>query len=137
MVGGFPLRPFLFAITPDILLIINRSFCMLITTTPFVEGYRIRRYGPIVAAEAVMGTNIFRDYFAKVRDMVGGRSGALQTALEDARRQLLREVQAQAEQADCNAIIGVDIDYGDIAGHDKNMLMVAIQGTAVYIEPIS
>lgn len=110
---------------------------MLITTTPFVEGYRIRRYGPIVAAEAVMGTNIFRDYFAKVRDMVGGRSGALQTALQDARQQILREIQAQAEQADCNAIIGIDIDYGDISGHDKNMLMVAVQGTAVYIEPIT
>lgn len=110
---------------------------MLITTTPFIEGYRIRRYGPIVAAEAVMGTNIFRDYFAKIRDMVGGRSGALQTALQDARQQIFQEIAAQAEQADCNAIIGIDIDYGDISGRDKNMLMVAVQGTAVYIEPVS
>lgn len=108
---------------------------MLITTTPFVEGYRIRRYGPLVAAEAVMGTNIFRDYFAKVRDVMGGRSGSFQSALADARDQVINEVQEQARAADCNAIIGLDIDYGEISGKDKNMLMVAVQGTAVFIEP--
>ena len=108
---------------------------MLMTTTMFVEGYRIRRYGPLVAAEAVMGTNLFRDYFAKVRDVMGGRSGAFQSALADARDSILKEVQEQAKAADCNAIIGLDLDYGEISGKDKNMLMVAVQGTAVYIEP--
>jgi len=108
---------------------------MLITTTPFVEGYRIRRYGPLVAAEAVMGTNIFRDYFAKVRDVMGGRSGAFQSALADARDGVINEIQEQARAADCNAIIGIDLDYGEISGKDKNMLMVAVQGTAVFIEP--
>lgn len=110
---------------------------MLKTTTIYVEGYAIRRYGPLVASEAVMGTNIFRDYFAKVRDVVGGRSGAFQKALQEAREVVMREIEEQARQADCNAIIGIDIDYGEISGKDKNMLLVAIQGTAVYIEPAS
>ena len=108
---------------------------MLLTTTFYVEGHRIRRYGPLVAGEAVMGTNIFRDYFAKVRDVVGGRSGGFQRALAEAREAVMQEIMAQARNADCNAIIGIDIDYGEISGKDKNMLMVAIQGTAVYIEP--
>jgi uncharacterized protein YbjQ (UPF0145 family) len=108
---------------------------MLLTTTPYIEGYRIRKYGPLVAAEAVMGTNIFRDFFAKVRDVVGGRSGAFQGALADARVLVLKEMQEQAEAAGCNAVIGVDLDYGEISGGDKTMLMVAAQGTAVFIEP--
>lgn len=108
---------------------------MLLTTTPFVEGYRVKRYGPLVAAEAVMGTNLFRDYFAKVRDVVGGRSDAFQRALTEAREAILLEIEEQAKKADCNAVIAIDIDYGEISGKDKNMLMVAVQGTAVYIEP--
>ena len=82
-----------------------------------------------------MGTNIFRDYFAKVRDVVGGRSGAFQSALREARESVFADIQEQARNADCNAIIGIDIDYGEISGKDKNMLIVAVQGTAVYIEP--
>ncbi len=108
---------------------------MLVTTAPFVEGYQVRKYGPLVATEAVVGTNMFRDYFAKVRDVIGGRSGAFQSALADARIAIIEEIQAQAESEGCNAIIGVDIDYGEISGGGKTMLMVAIQGTAVYIEP--
>lgn len=95
----------------------------------------MRKYGPLVAAEAVMGTNIFRDFFAKVRDVVGGRSGSFQGSLADARELILRELQEQAEAAGCNAVIGVDIDYGEISGGSKTMLMVAAQGTAVFIEP--
>lgn len=109
---------------------------MLLSTTPFVEGYRIRKYGPLVASEAVMGTNIFRDFFAKVRDVVGGRSGAFQDALADAREMILREISEQAEAAGCNAVIGIDLDYGEISGGEKTMLMVAVQGTAVFIEPL-
>jgi uncharacterized protein YbjQ (UPF0145 family) len=109
---------------------------MLLSTTPYVEGYRIRKYGPLVASEAVMGTNIFRDFFAKVRDVVGGRSGAFQNALADARELILREISEQAEAAGCNAIIGIDLDYGEISGGEKTMLMVAVQGTAVFIEPM-
>ena len=108
---------------------------MLLTTTPYVEGYRIRKYGPLVASEAVMGTNIFRDFFAGVRDVVGGRSGAFQSSLSDARETLLKEVEQQATDAGCNAVIGIDIDYGEISGGGKTMLMVAVQGTAVFIEP--
>ena len=109
---------------------------MLLVTAPYVEGYKIRRYGPLVAAEAVMGTNIFKDYFAKIRDVVGGRSGSFQNALAEARDAILHEIQVQAKKADCNAIIGIDLDYGEISGRDKTMLMVAVQGTAVYIEPV-
>lgn len=108
---------------------------MLLITTNTVEGYRIRKYGPLVAAEAVMGTNIFRDFFAKVRDVVGGRSGTFQDSLGDARELILREITNQAEAAGCNAVIGIDIDYGEISGSGKTMLMVAVQGTAVFIEP--
>jgi len=104
-------------------------------TTQQVEGYRIRKYGPLVASEVVMGTNIFRDFFAKVRDVVGGRSGAFQGALMDARELVLQEMRTQAEAAGCNAVIGIDIDYGEISGGDKTMLMVAAQGTAVFVEP--
>ena len=107
------------------------------TSTPFVEGYRIRRYGGLVAAEAVMGTNMFKDYFAKVRDVMGGRSGAFQSSLQEAREAIMNEAMEQAKRLDCNAIIGVDLDYGEISGKDKNMLVVAITGTAVYIEPIT
>ena len=110
---------------------------MLMTTTPFVEGYRIRRYGSLVASEAVMGTNLFKDYFAKVRDVMGGRSGAFQSSLSEAREAVMKEVQEQAMKQDCNAIIGIDIDYGEVSGKEKNMLIVAVTGTAVYIEPIS
>jgi uncharacterized protein YbjQ (UPF0145 family) len=108
---------------------------MLLTTTPYVEGYRIRKYGPLVAAEAVMGTNIFRDFFAAVRDVVGGRSGTFQASLADAREILLKEIEEQASSAGCNAIIGIDLDYGEVSGGNKTMLMVAVQGTAVFIEP--
>lgn len=110
---------------------------MLMTTTPFVEGYRIRRFGTLVASEAVMGTNLFKDYFAKVRDVMGGRSGAFQSSLSEAREAVLQEVQEQAAKQDCNAIIGIDLDYSEVSGKDKNMLVVAVTGTAVYIEPIA
>ena len=109
---------------------------MLLITAPVVEGYRIRKYGPLVAAEAVMGTNIFRDFFAKVRDVVGGRSGTFQNSLADAREICLRELQQQAQAAGCNAVISIDIDYSEISGSGKTMLMVAAQGTAVFIEPL-
>lgn len=108
---------------------------MLVITTNHVEGYRIRKYGPLVASEVVMGTNLFRDFFAKVRDVVGGRSGAFQEALRDAREIVLKEMADQAQAEGCNAVIGVDLDYGEISGGDKTMLLVAAQGTAVFIEP--
>ena len=83
---------------------------MLIPTTPCIEGYRITRYGPLVTAEVVMGTNLFKDYFAKISDVVGGRSGSFQKSLSDAREFVLGEVEKQALAADCNAIIAVDIE---------------------------
>lgn len=108
---------------------------MLLTTAPTVEGYRIRKYGSLVGAEAVMGTNMFRDFFASITDVVGGRSGTFQGALKNARKVVLQELQEEAEALGCNAIIAVDIDYSEISGGGKTMLMVAAQGTAVLIEP--
>jgi uncharacterized protein YbjQ (UPF0145 family) len=109
---------------------------VLLTTLQAVEGYRVRKYGPLVASEAVMGTNLFSDFFAKVRDVVGGRSGTFQSALADAREMVMRELQEQAEMAGCNAVIGIDIDYSEISGSGKTMLIVAAQGTALFIEPL-
>ena len=109
---------------------------MLITTTMHVEGHRITRYGPLVASEAVMGTNIFRDYFAKVRDVVGGRSGSFQGALIEAREAVMADLQKQTKKADCNAIIGVQMTYGEVSGKDVNMLIVTARGTSIHIEPL-
>lgn len=109
---------------------------MLIITTVHVEGYRIVRYGPFVASEAVMGTNLFKDYFAKVRDVVGGRSGSFQGTLVEGREAVIADMKKQAQKADCNAIIGLNMSYGEVSGKDKNMLIIASWGTSVYIEPL-
>lgn len=103
---------------------------MIITTTPDIAGQKIGQYLGIVTGEAVMGTNIFRDMFAKVRDIVGGRSGAYEKELKKAREIALQEIEAAATELGANAIVGVDIDY-EVLGADNGMLMVSISGTAV------
>ncbi|HHN72687.1 MAG TPA: heavy metal-binding domain-containing protein [Thermopetrobacter sp.] len=107
---------------------------MIVTTTNSVEGYRIAAYRGLVAGEAVMGANVFRDFFASVRDIVGGRSGGYEKVLNDARETALRDMMRQAEELGCNAVIGVDIDY-EAVGQGGSMLMVTAAGTAVVIEP--
>ncbi len=104
---------------------------MIVTTTPTVEGRKITAYVGIVAGEAVMGTNIFRDLFAGIRDIVGGRSGSYEKELKEAREVALREMVEDAESAGADAVIGVDMDYETIGGDDKSMLMVSANGTAV------
>ncbi len=103
---------------------------MIITTTPDIEGRKITQYHGIVTGEAVMGANIFRDMFAKVRDIIGGRSGAYEKELKKAREIALQEMEATATELGANAIVGVDIDY-EVLGADNGMLMVSISGTAV------
>jgi uncharacterized protein YbjQ (UPF0145 family) len=100
---------------------------MIVTTTPSVEGRRIAQYHGIVTGEAILGANIFRDLFAAVRDVVGGRSGAYEKELGRARATALAEMEAQAQSFGADAIVGVDLDYEVI----NNMLMVTASGTAV------
>ena len=100
---------------------------MIITTTPTLEGHPVRDYLGIVTGEAIIGANIFKDLFAAVRDVVGGRSGAYERALADAREHALREMAQRATDRGANAVVSVDLDY-EVIG---NMLMVTAAGTAV------
>lgn len=105
---------------------------MLIVTTPVIEGQVIRRYFGIVTGEAILGANIFKDFFAGIRDIVGGRSAAYEEELRKAKDLALAEMAAQARDLGANAIVGVDLDYETIqVGQGGGMLMVSASGTAV------
>ncbi|MFV0587292.1 heavy metal-binding domain-containing protein [Bacteroides reticulotermitis] len=106
---------------------------MLVTTTPILEGKRIVKYYGIVSGETIIGANLFRDFFASVRDIVGGRSGSYEEVLREARNIALQEMQDQAEKMGANAVIGVDLDY-ETVGDSGSMLMVTANGTAVWVE---
>jgi len=101
---------------------------MLITTTPSVEGKTIARYLGVVCGEAIVGANVFRDIFAKVRDIVGGRAAGYERALGDAKQMAMDDMTAAAATLGAGAIVGVDLDYEAIGG---SMLMVSVNGTAV------
>jgi uncharacterized protein YbjQ (UPF0145 family) len=103
---------------------------MIITTTPNVDGRRIVAYHGIVSGEAILGANVFRDFFASIRDVVGGRSGSYEKVLRSARDTALEEMAEEARRKGADAIVGVDIDYGAI-GKDEGMMMVTANGTAV------
>lgn len=103
---------------------------MIITTTPNIEGKRIEHYCGIVVGEAVMGANVFKDIFATIRDIVGGRSGAYEDELTKARKIAFQELENEASSIGANAVIGIDIDY-EVVGKNGSMLMVSINGTAV------
>lgn len=103
---------------------------MIVTTTSTVEGRPAREYLGIVTGEAILGANIFRDIFAQVRDIVGGRSGAYEEELAKARKTALAEMKDEARLVDADAILGVDLDYEVI----NNMLMVTASGTAVKLD---
>ncbi len=102
---------------------------MVVTTTPTVEGRPVRAYHGIVTGETILGANIFRDVFAGIRDIVGGRSAAYEQSLAQARETAIGEMMARARDLGGNAIVGVDLDYEVI----NNMLMVSASGTAVTI----
>ena len=103
---------------------------MLMTTTATVDGKPISRYLGIVTGEAIIGANIFRDIFAGVRDIVGGRSGTYEKALAEARQVAMAEMEGRAQELGANAIVGIDLDY-EVLGQNNGMLMVAVSGTAV------
>ena len=106
---------------------------MIITTTPTIEGKRIREYRGIVTGEAILGANIFRDLFASLRDVVGGRSAAYEKELRTARETAMDELTANAQGLGANAVVGVDLDY-EVLGQNNGMLMVSVSGTAVVTE---
>ena len=101
---------------------------MILTTTPSIEGYKITDYKGIVVGEAIMGANVVRDVFASITDIVGGRSGAYESKLQDARDTALAELEDRAREKGANAVVGVDLDY-EVVGN--SMLMVSASGTAV------
>ena len=103
---------------------------MLVTTTNTVEGRRIVEYKGLVAGEAILGANLFRDLFASLRDIVGGRSGSYEKVLNDARQTAVAEMTDKAARLGADAVIGVDIDY-ETVGTNGSMLMVTACGTAV------
>ena len=103
---------------------------MLVTTTPNLEGKKIEQYYGIVVGEAVMGANVFKDIFASIRDIVGGRSGSYEDELTKARKIAFAELTEEARHLGANAVVGIDIDY-EVVGQQGSMLMVSICGTAV------
>ena len=106
---------------------------MIITTTPQIDGHSIREYRGVVAGEAIVGANIFRDLFAGLRDIVGGRSAAYEKELRQAREIALTELEHAARGVGANAVVGVDLDY-EVMGQANGMLMVSVSGTAVIID---
>lgn len=105
---------------------------MIVTTTPSIEGRSIRQYHGVVTGEAILGANIFRDFFAGIRDIVGGRSAAYENELRRAREIALAEMQQAAATMGANAVVGVDLDYETVGGQGS-MLMVSVSGTAVTV----
>ncbi len=103
---------------------------MLMSTTTVIEGRPVSRYLGVVTGEAIIGANIFRDLFASVRDIVGGRSGTYEKALAEAREVAMNEMQTRAQELGASAVIGIDVDY-EVLGQNNGMLMVAVSGTAV------
>lgn len=107
---------------------------MIITTTHTVEGRHITQYKGLVMGEAIIGANLFKDLFATVRDVVGGRAGGYEKALRSARQEAIREMADRAHDLEADAVVGVDIDY-EVLGKAGSMLMVTSAGTAVSLEP--
>ena len=106
---------------------------MIVTTTPSIEGHRITQYYGVVAGEAILGANVFKDLFAGIRDIVGGRSATYERELQKAREIALKEMQERAEELGANAVVGVDLDF-EVLGKDSGMLMVSASGTSVVVE---
>ncbi|MCB1801431.1 MAG: heavy metal-binding domain-containing protein [Gammaproteobacteria bacterium] len=105
---------------------------MIMTTTSSIEGRKITQYHGIVTGEAILGANLFRDLFAGIRDIVGGRSGAYEKELRKAREIAFQEIETAAQGLGANAVVGIDIDY-EVVGEKGGMLMVSVSGTAVTV----
>ena len=105
---------------------------MILSTTPTIEGHTIREYKGVVTGETIIGANAIKDFFAGIRDVVGGRSGSYEKVLRKAKDSSMEEMVERAQAMGANAIVGIDIDYETI-GESNSMLMVATSGTAVVI----
>ncbi len=103
---------------------------MIVTTTPSIQDKNIREYRGLVTGETIVGANIFKDLFAGIRDIVGGRSASYEKELRRAREMAMQEMTEAAVQAGANAVVGVDLDY-EVLGQNNGMLMVSVSGTAV------
>ena len=103
---------------------------MIVTTTTLVEGRPVQQYLGVVTGEAILGANLFRDLFASIRDVVGGRAGSYEAVLRQARDSALAEMQQEAQARGADAVVGVDLDY-ETVGQNGSMLMVSASGTAV------
>jgi uncharacterized protein YbjQ (UPF0145 family) len=108
------------------------SASVILSTTPSIEGRSITKYCGIVTGEAIMGANIFKDLFAGIRDIVGGRSATYEAELRKARELALNEIALVAAERGANAVVGIDLDYETVGGQGS-MLMVTVSGTAVVV----
>src|SRR5688572_31392758 len=105
---------------------------MIVSTTPSIEGHKITEYCGVIAGEAILGANLFKDLFAGIRDIVGGRSAAYEKELQRARDIAMQELQQRAQELGANAVVGIDLDY-EVMGPNNGMLMVSASGTAVVV----
>ena len=105
---------------------------MILSTTPTIEGHTIKEYKGVVTGETIIGANVFKDFFAGIRDIVGGRAGSYEEVLREAQDTSIKEMMQRAQTMGANAVVGIDIDYETI-GSNGSMLMVATSGTAVVI----
>jgi len=105
---------------------------MILTTTPQIEGRQILEYKGVVTGETIIGANFVKDFFAGIRDVVGGRSGSYESVLREAKDTAMKEMIDRAQAMGANAIVGIDIDY-ETVGTNSSMIMVATSGTAVVI----
>lgn len=103
------------------------------TTTNNFETHTIREYRGVVTGEAIVGTNFMKDWFANIRDVVGGRSGAYEKDLAKARSYAYEAMEEEAKALGCNAVVGIDLDY-QVVGEKNAMLMVSVSGTAVIVQ---
>ena len=108
---------------------------MILTTTPSLEGKKITRYVSLVTGESIIGANIFKDFFASITDIVGGRSASYEKVLKEAKDNALMEMSENASHIGANAVVGIDLDYETI-GQNSSMLMVTASGTAVVYEDL-
>ena len=109
-----------------------KLYIMILSTTPTIEGHTIREYKGVVTGETIIGANFVKDFFAGIRDIVGGRSASYEKVLREAKDSALQEMMERANMMGANAIVGIDLDYETI-GANGSMLMVAASGTAVVI----
>ena len=106
---------------------------MILSTTNQIEGKTIKEYKGLAFGETIIGANIFKDIFANIRDIVGGRAGSYEQVLQEARETAINEMTSRAGNMGANAVIGIDVDY-EVVGNSGSMLMVNVSGTAVVVE---